>query len=861
MNTSLACPEPQARGISPVTPPRSSASIQAVITTRRHSSKNLHRLKPAPQAPWLSWMLGCRVCVTSVTVHAGPLVSTESPIGFFTNVANRMLQSQLNLSLNRIQLYPTNQYTPSVHRLLQVTANLYDALTNRTITDYPYLPSVFRPLFTNDSGMIYITGYAEETGTAVLSGSVQWRDPQVAEDRAALQSADMVYGVPVIIGAKKGFPNFNEFGMQTLVQVARKLQLRRPAGSTTLPVDQTNQMFVVTISNVFGIEAWNSYGSNFPRNLRTTVMPDVSITLTNEAGALLVNQRFQPPVTVRNLAAGAWPGYDMAQEQYSFQIPFFTNLLFLTNSTYARALDQFVPLTGVFETVTPAFYVPHWWLNLRTRLRFALIDTAANRIVDLVNLDSTELPLDITDTLMRDSPALYGQCGTNYTPSSSDSSMWCTNHYPSQGDENLPTYGILNQLQASLGLTQPDWNHALREFPLGLTKEGAIDFFRYQFDLWPLTYFNTTFYKSNTFNAPFQPIRNIYLSTTWQANDPLVHYTVSDLTDLRRTNRFAFDAWAFTLPDLGRVNQRYEPWAGNPAGPSSSPTKYDMTVKDPHVFRPDDWDFATNQALDVTWLGRVHRGTPWQTIYLKTPAASLATWVQWTGNAQLVTNSNGVTWDAFFTQPTNDWRLASLLVSLLSTNDPRNLAPVNQAGLSGWCRLLDGMTVLTNDLPDDQVYRYGPPQLASVIMSSNSPQASTIAAALVAARATQPDHLFHGIGDILATPELSTASPWLNVSSVSQLQWGINDEAYEAIPSQLLPLLRPDSIGSVSQTGGALQIQFTGADGYAYAVQVSSNLLYWTAISTNYPVNGSFNFVHAPPPGSPRRFYRSLLQP
>jgi hypothetical protein len=807
-------------------------------------------------------MLGCCFCVTGLAVHAGPVVGTESPIGFFTNVANRLLQSQLNLSLNRIQLYPTNQYTPSVHRLLQVTANLYDAMTNRTITSYPYLPSVFRPLFANDSGAIYITGYAEETGTAFLNAPM--RDLQLAGDRTALQSADMIYGVPVIIGAKKGFPNFNAFEMQTQVQVARKLQFRRPAGSTNLPVNQTNQMFVVTISNVFGVEAWNSYGSNFPRNLRMTVLPDLSITLTNDAGTLLVNQRFQPPVTVRNLAAGAWPGYDMAQEQYSFQIPVFTNRLFLTNATYSRALDQFVPVTGVFETTAPAFYVPHWWLNLRTRLRFALIDTNANRIVDFVNLDSTEPPLDITDTLMRDSPALYGQCGTNYTPSSSDSSMWCTNHYPNQGDETLPTYGIMNQIIASWGGIQPDWNHALREFPLGLTKEGAIDFFRAQFDLPPLTYFDTTFYKSTTFTTPFQPLRSIYLFTTWQANDPLVHYIVSDLTDLRRTNRFDFSIIGSTLPNLGRVNHRYEPWGGNPSGPSSSPTKYDLTVKDPSLRRSDLWDFPTNALPSVAWLGLVHRGTPWQTVYLKAPAVSLATWVQWTGNALLVTNwngGNGVTWDASFTQPTNDWRLASLLVSLLSTNDPRNLAPVNQPGTPSWCGLLDGMTALTNNLPDDQVYSYGPPQLASVIMLSNSPQASTIAAALTAARATQPDHLFHGIGDILATPELSTASPWLNVSSVSQLQWGINDEAYEAIPSQLLPLLRPDSIGSVSQTGGTLHVQFTGADSYAYAVQTSSNLLTWTAISTNYPTNSSFNFVETLPPGSPRRFYRSVLQP
>jgi hypothetical protein len=158
------------------------------------------------------------------------------------------------------------------------------------------------------------------------------------------------------------------------------------------------------------------------------------------------------------------------------------------------------------------------------------------------------------------------------------------------------------------------------------------------------------------------------------------------------------------------------------------------------------------------------------------------------------------------------------------------------------------MTVLTNT---------GGGQFTPVIMSSNSPQAVTIAAALNAMRSSQSGQCFNNPSDILATPELSTASPWLDLSSPTDL----SDEAYEAIPSQLLPLLRPDSIGSVSQSGGALQVQFSGSDGYAYAVQTSLNLLIWTPISTNYPANGFFNFADTLLPGSPRRYYRSLLLP
>ena len=77
-------------------------------------------------------------------------------------------------------------------------------------------------------------------------------------------AGDMVYGIPLVIGAKKGFPNFNEFAMHTQVQVTRKLQFHRPGNSTTVPVNEIDQMFVVGISNVFGVEAWNSYATPYP---------------------------------------------------------------------------------------------------------------------------------------------------------------------------------------------------------------------------------------------------------------------------------------------------------------------------------------------------------------------------------------------------------------------------------------------------------------------------------------------------------------------------------------------------------------------------------------------------------------------
>ena len=647
--------------------------------------------------------------------------------------------------------------------------------------------------------------------------------------------------------------------MQTLVQVARKLQFTRLNGPNS-PIVLTNQMFLVGISNVFGVEAWNSYVTNFPRPLRLYVWPDISVIMTNEVGMVLNpwSQRYQPGWTLADIGANAWLGYNRSLETYSFQIPFSTNLLFLTNSTYQYATAQFVPPTGTFERISPAFYVPHWWLSVETRLRFAVVDTSVStvRIVDYVNLADQTL-VSLTDALMQG-----GQCGGSYTPDGAYGSFWCTNHFPNATDPNLPTYGVLNQIAVGVGQQpaygQAVWNSAMNDFPAGVDKSAAIDSFRNQFGLSQLFSHppGTLFYPSNTFNAPFQPVRSIYLVTSWQANDPLVHYTVGDLTSLTRTN-LALDNFPFPAPtaNLGHVNLRYEPWGGNPAEGGYTATTFNLTVKDPLMLQSDWWDFPANLLSNLNGLGRVHRGTPWQTLYLKSAGTDLSTWMVWTGNGQLLTDGsgpNGVTYDAFFTQSTNDWRIASLVVSLVSTNDPRSLASVNQPDGAAWCGLWGGLTVLTNSAPSE----FDP-----VIISSNSPQTATVAAALDSARSSRPGQRFRDVADILAVPELSVASPWLDSSSVAQLESSMDDAACEAITSQLLTLLRPDSIGTVSQAGGTLQVQFSGSDGYAYALQTSSNLLDWTRVSTNYPANGVFTFTDTPSPGSPRRFYRSMMLP
>ena len=814
----------------------------------------------APEAPG---KLNINYCNVDTNGNVVPNMATNFipwiPEQFFTNAAIRLLANAgysagvgptnlLNVD-NRgvtnllIQIWPNNFYTPSVHRLLQLAANLYDASNVRTF-NVPVatngFPSVFRPVFLNNGNQIFLAGYQEVTNASVLNLPVA--DSSTLQGRNTIRGPGpnqaMVWGIPLVIGAKKGLPSFNKLAMQTQVQVTRKLQFHRPATSTTAPVNELDQMFVVGVSNLIGVEAWNSYGTTFPRSLRMVVIPDLIVALTNLETRRLLNPstwRYISPVVATNIGENVWPGYNPARESYSFIMPLasgpgvpYTNHVFLTNSVYLASSDTFVPLPGFFERTpgTTNLHVPHWQLSLRTRLRFALVDTTlgVNRIVDYVNLDSAADPLDRQSVDITGALASDGSCGSSYTPSGSDGAMWCTNRPGGSTGDSVPTFGIMNQIEASLGNTSPNWNNSKNEFPAGMTKEQAIAFFNGQFTPDYLA-------QSNTFAAPFQPVRTVTKVTEWQANDPLVHYTIGDLKDLQRTN--SFELGQLVKPPiafLGQLNRRYEPWGGKPRLGVNNPLDYALTLKDPMPSlqgSSDYWDFPTNKLPNVGWVGRVHRGTPWQTVYLKSPSIDIPNWQKWTGNGQLVTNfgqispslvavatnlaaipASATAYDAYFSHPTNDWRLLDLFTTALNDNATRGQLSINQNNLAAWSAVLSGVVVLTNtprlDPSGNQIRdpngRLMPAPLtiqpAGVYNASDPttwPPLVRMVNAINNVRTKFPNQAFQTLGDILAVPELTVASPFLNPNvSPRDSNYVLNDATCERIPQQILGLLKCD---------------------------------------------------------------------
>jgi hypothetical protein len=477
--------------------------------------------------------------------------------------------------------------------------------------------------------------------------------------------------------------------------------------------------------------------------------------------------------------------------------------------------------------------------------------------------------------------------------------QWSTNAYPVSNPNNGPSYGVYNQYYVSGHPTSApasggQWADPVISLPPSMQGVASS-----QVTSAEAAFFNAFFtpiasggfeFEGQVYNntqlqiqAPYTPTRIIFSPFLLQANDPLVHYLASDLNSQSGTSGVWENAsiwpngsWTHVDNLVGSsspmapttpVGGRYQPWGVKPTTPvtGGDTTGYSLAYKDPLVWMPDNWNFPTNLLSDLTGLGQVHRGTPWQTVYLKSTNVLQATYMAGIQGPQNVGTNEWAVWtgdinvsDAALMAPVNDWRLAALLMSLLNTKNPAQLLSVNDPNVVDWQNILNGMTVFSNSAAS--VYPGTIPQYDIYVMSSNSAPALAIASAIVQARSGQAGQNFYSIGDILSVPGLDINSPWLDTTNNAyQAYWGITDTAYEAIPAQLLPLLRPDSIGTLATANGGWNVQFSGADGYCYGVQTSTNLINWITVGTNQPVQGTFSVPVGP--GSPQQFYRTVLLP
>jgi hypothetical protein len=805
--------------------------------------------------------------------------------GMYTNTGTVVNPTNIPVpfGITNIPVWVNNQfvYTPAVQRVLQLAANIYDATTNNTAVEGANFPSVFRPIFfvTNDtvSGYtnVYINGY-EQVVSVVGTNDVQLNRPvDVADLLNPNPPLDFgpgvwinvnVYGVPWIIGAKKGFPNFNEFSMESMVGITRRLQVTRPAvNPASPPVDytgfRTNQMYTMCISNQLGVECWNSYTNNY---VPVSPLLGLTIVVRDTLSMVLTNDDGMTPVTTGNLfldnsvniaSSQYWPGVlpwdgDGHPNPNSFDIPLLTTINMQLNPSFAFTTNwwayrfdthQFLPTPTdpLFETDIPGFPFPQFGLLTTNRLQVFMLD--GNHVIDYAQFAGPDSTRNLNAEIFNDQDI--------------NSDVWLTNASTASTTLGAPD-GILNQLLISRGLQSGpnladdgNWRSDPEAVPLGGTIAQQQSYFDGFFKPGNVGRVGSTTAQnlSLTNQAPYDPTRYVVLYTTWQANDPLVHYTASDLNYTLPTgnalepgtNRFNYGETIPTLTDanngnLGQLNNHYTPWGRPTLAPDIDTNAYNLAFKDPLVWQSQDWDFPTYKMPTVGWLGRVHRGTPWQTVYLKSPDIlqeiqlvgtatnyiGTNTWVQWTGDAQLRASLYyDFNYDAAnaapvqdrllfdnFTTTFNDNATRGTLSVNVGANDPNNL----QAGLAAWSALFSGVIPLSdtaatpffNALTEEEV-QHANTLTNFIALAPINPAGPTGPGSvlgqivtninLTRANFVNPDGLvgaFEHAGDILAAPMLTVESPFVNWTNATQQANGISDEMYEWLPQQVMSLLR-----------------------------------------------------------------------
>jgi hypothetical protein len=786
-----------------------------------------------------------------------------TPLGFFTNAAEVLLRSQsftftnyaningvfspvgtftTNFGLTNIPIFrvynPGIQYNEAIHRMLQLAANIYSATCSSNYLPSPTklrspggaLPSVrhpfvFQPIFqvvnvgTSNWG-VNIIGYTNVSNAD--AAYIQMQQPFMDLTSNNIVSGYFndflkrgvhvnLSGIPWVVSAEKGLPQFYQYSYDNRILFTRKMLFsRRENGSgqpaTNLPPQFTNQFYVMSISNSFGTGGWNPYPTPFAGSFATGggttyyLSNYVTVELTNNYRyGYVTNFSYTSfPSSSSEIAWPAWNGVPNQNNSNGFVTFFSTNMVTVPSCYFSESLNRLIFFTNNIissnsflpqDTNQTAWPVHNWTLNVTNHVVYALFDGSATSgsaaLLDFVNLGPFGSSVSITNQIMN--PNNGGP------PNQFAGSPW---DIPPATDfpGSRMSRGLLNQISTGIQGDSTYYNNLTGTLP----NDGG----------W-------------VFGPDYNPSNVVVQVETWVANDPLVHYTIGDLTWPQygdNVQPMDVEGGVLLTPvtnGVGSISRRYNPW---PTAAYYGTPGADMLFKDPLITVPADWQFPTNKFPSVGWLGRVHRGTPWQTVYFKSdnpgadtdPGAAWATWVHSPWNNPINAPDN---------YPTNDWALPDLFSTAMNDNSVRGLLSVNQTNDAAWAAALAGVIMITN--ADGGV----------AIDPTNVYQFVDAAGGLNMTRTNEPNGLFHKVGEILKSPALTVSNMFLAGVAMSGQVAGFpyGDDVVERIPQQILGLLK---VG---------EPQFVI---YAWGQSLRPKNLYLSSpnnnLCTNYEITGEF---------------------
>lgn len=647
-------------------------------------------------------------------------------------------------------------YSARIHQIVQQAANIVDAVAGST-----NFPSVFRPQFeavdvgTNFS--VYVINYklmdpsvdANEAASRFIPDAPpafrRWRDLGVGE-KPGLD--DCVYGVPFIIAARTGLPNFSAFAVETYAQAVRRLKVYKNANSTT--IRQIDQALQIGITNSFKISVRHHYSNAYPRAVQVYLRNSVTNLLTNSFQVGLV------PTT------GMFSGFIAIIPAGGITNDFFLKPALPSNLVLAHNETNDVA-AGVGKTNL-------WGLAVRNRIAFMMTD--GDHIIDAVSMVGTNGSFDFGRELVNSDTAVGSTRPVR--------EIWNPKAYRSSsiGISNHFQICLLDNDATSLTTDWQDFNPLVRN-----RRDGILSFSN-----------NLANPTQSVVEAPFVAVRRMRQQLIWEANDPLVHYTADDLW-YPGNQKTVTKAELQTPVDVYRVNRRLSPWGGK-AIQSAAPEELDITLRDQSILAPEDWRFPAHALPSVGWIGRIHRGTPWQTIYLKSEKPGDRNWLIHSG--QIRGGRDGISFS-----PTNDWRLVDVLTTTINPSAVRGRLSINQTNVAAWSAALSGVlgSQVIKDAASLREFQARDLAVEPASVSADR-EVEKIVEAINIIRNQRANREFTKLSDILSVPELNAASPLIRNPQTEALGFGpardrqpqvetmIYDSDYERIYEQILGLLK-----------------------------------------------------------------------
>jgi hypothetical protein len=409
-----------------------------------------------------------------------------------------------------------------------------------------------------------------------------------------------------------------------------------------------------------------------------------------------------------------------------------------------------------------------WLISVTNRFRYFLVDDA-NRIIDAVLLVARNGFIDVGGELQRPIEGVGSLLANVWdrTPAVNPALNW--------------SVGIQNQLDISRigrATDESEWKDYGQFIK---SKDDAIVAFQnFIADAGPTAL--------TEMQVPFTPIRLMVQTNDWQVNDPLVHYTVDDMGGLP-TGQATIGLSRLADIEVNSMNQRYQPWGGG-RDPENEGSRdlFNFRFRDPSMYGSDWWDFPTNKFPSVGWLGRVHRGTPWQTVFFKAVPPLPDAW-----RTHIGIHRNPKVAAAM--RPDNDWRLADIFTASIHPSATRGRLSINQTNLAAWSAVLSGgfATSITNEAAADPPV-HGTNEVIAPASASANREVELIVADINIARASLPTRQFHRLSDILSVTNLTVGSPYFTKSGFDAATppnlMAVTDADYERIPQQILGLLK-----------------------------------------------------------------------